>query len=257
MTRTERNRARLTAVFLTVSIWASAAAVEGADEGSRPEECERWLARLASKFDDLASFEGSGPEQLDVRTRLAEQCLGATLEAKLRARVFLAVRTLPAYQDPGLQARLAEELLAELRVDTPPAPEQIRLLEALSESYFRLQSFDLALRTAEASLAVRRSLFGDSSEQAVDGLILVAFEHLAEWPILGGDSLTKARNLVDQAVTLASKEFGESSPPAVRAWSALAEVLRQAGDEREADRIFWKYVDGRERALDASLPGER
>lgn len=219
----------VTVMALLVSTVAAAA----------PEQKAAVCAAMLEAAEKVSSEAHRGSEAVQLYTAAFDVCASADLSAELEARV--AARrgeVLHLYRnDPGAAIEVYEAGLAALSTATgPDHPARIDLLDGLagalesraarSEGPDSVKDRSRSIELRKESLAVRRAAFGMESEETVRGLLLLGFCYLPEEPHL-------AEGHVAEAVAIAVAHPAMIEPGA-EAYSALAEIYRQQGREREA-----------------------
>lgn len=139
---------------------------------------------------------------------------------------------------------MLESIRVDVEIESPRSVERIRLLEELTGLYDLEEKFALAAQAARDALDVRRSIYGENSAEVVDGLTFIAFSQPGESRLFASRrNLAAAQATAEEATELARTHLSQSAPAAVRAWLALSEVLREAGDVEGADEILEKHVE--------------
>jgi hypothetical protein len=176
----------------------------------------------------------------------ARVCGSREVSPELRARALLLTTRLYT-GDRELQLQMRSEALTLLRVEAPDSRLLPEALEAVADTRMVMGQFDEGLSLSLQALAERERLFGDESREYVRGLIWtsVAYKSAAREGEVD-PALATALRYSEQAVELATRNFGSRDPATIAASIDLVDTLRRLRrfDEAEAlqERIA-PYVD--------------
>lgn len=217
--------------------------------GNQPDseaafQCSELLSRteLLQKRTDLSEEEGVFLTKS--HRLLTDRCLGEGTGAETRARVARIAIGQPQYEERSKAIDLLESIRTDLAIESPSSVERIRLLETLTGLYGLESAFDLSAQAAQDALDLRRSIYGEHSAEAINGLTFIAYSQLFEAHLFAREkNLAAAQETAEAAVELARAHLAASDQATVGAWVALSEILRESGEGERAEKIFAVHVE--------------